>query len=58
MSEYSEYVVYYTFVLERSGERSGSESVMAASESAARSMVQAALGHLRGFSITSVTKVS
>jgi hypothetical protein len=57
MSEYSEYVVHYTFVLERGGEGSGSESVMAASESAARSMVQAALGHLRGFSIVSVTKV-
>lgn len=58
MSEYSEYVVCYTFVLERGGEGSGSESVMATSESAARSMVQAALGHLRSFSIVSVTKVS
>lgn len=57
MSENSEYVVYYTFVLEHGGEGSGSESVMAASESAARSMVQAALGHLRGFSIVSITKV-
>ncbi len=53
-----EYVVYYAFVFERGGEVYGSESVVAASESAARSMVQAALGHLRGFSITSVTKVS
>ena len=54
-----EYVVYYAFVFERGGgEVYGSEYVVAASESAARSMVQAALGHLRGFSITSVTKVS
>lgn len=57
MSEYSEYIVRYTFVLECGGERSGSESVMAVYESTARSMVQTALGHLRGFAIVSVTKV-